>query len=324
MMSIEALYARHILSCKDFSYNEIMLVMKYTQYIEQQYKKHGFLDILRGKILATLFFEPSTRTRLSFETAMYRLGGQVITVEQGSSSSINKGETLEDMARVISCYADVVAMRHPEPNSVMRFAAMATVPVLNAGDGPNEHPTQALLDLYTIFQAKNRFPASNLKIGLVGDLKNSRTTHSLIKLLKHFGAHFVLISSPEIRLPDTLIDEMKQSGCTVSEEMDLEHAIVSLDVLYVTRIQRERFDCIDSYQKVQGSYQVNANLLLKSKSDLVIMHPLPRIDEIHTDVDADPRAFYFHQVANGCYIRMALLALVLLKDKERLRNNSYN
>ena len=321
-MNIDTLHGRHILSCADFTPGEIISLMKHTQFIEQEYKKRGCLDILRGKILATLFFEPSTRTRLSFETAMYRLGGHVITVEQGSSSSIYKGETLEDMAQVMSCYADVIAMRHPDPYSVKKFSSTATVPVLNAGDGANEHPTQAFLDLYTIFKLK-MFPAKRLMIGLVGDLKNSRTAHSLIKLLKHFDVHFVFISSPEIKLPLEFMNEIKASGCTASEEENLENVITDLDVLYVIRIQRERFECLETYQKVKGSYQVNSKLLKKAKSDLIIMHPLPRIDEIDKDIDADPRAVYFQQVVNGCFVRMALLSLILLKNTQTKGVSSY-
>lgn len=302
---------QHILSCEHFKKDQIMAVMQQAATIEQTYKTQGILDWLKGKILATLFFEPSTRTRLSFESAMIRMGGHVITVEQGTSTSANKGETLQDMARVVSCYADVVAMRHPNPYSVMEFAATARVPVLNAGDGANEHPTQALLDFYTIYKLKQDFPRQPIVIGMLGDLKNARTAHSLIKLLKLFEMQFILIASPEIQLPRLLLEDIQNSGCCVKETHDLSTVIDQLDVLYALRLQRERFENPEDYQRVKGSYQINSSILKRSKPDLIIMHPLPRLDEIDLQVDRDPRACYFQQVENGLYVRMALLWMVL-------------
>lgn len=305
--------SRHFLSCNDLSQAEMMFILRQTETVERLYKtkRNDISQLLRGKILATLFFEPSTRTRLSFETAMLRLGGQVITMEQGSSSSVNKGETLEDMACVINCYADVVAVRHPEPFSVMRFASHSKIPVLNAGDGANEHPTQALLDLYTIYKLQKLNGNKKTVIGLVGDLKNARTVHSLIKLLKYFNVQFVFISSSEVKLPADLLEDVKKSGCGVQETADLNAAMPELDVLYVTRVQRERFECQDTYQRVKNLYHVDEKLLQQAKPDLSIMHPLPRVDEIAKSIDTDPRAVYFQQVENGIYLRMALLLLAL-------------
>ncbi len=263
----------------------------------------------RGYILATLFFEPSTRTRFSFESAMLRLGGQVITLESGDSSSAKKGESLADMARVMSKYADLIAMRHPEIGSVAEFSKHAEVPVINAGDGSNQHPSQSLVDMYTIFCEKKRL--NNLKIGFLGDLKYGRAARSLLTVLsKYSDNHFVLISHPSLSLDKKIKQELEQSNSIIEETSDLESVINDLDVLYVTRVQKERFDSEQEYDRVKNLYQINKKNLANVKPDLIIMHPLPRVNEIDTEVDAMPYAKYFEQVGYGLYVRMALLSLM--------------
>ena len=263
----------------------------------------------RGYILAALFFEPSTRTRFSFESAMLRLGGQVVTLESGGSSSAKKGESLADMSRVMCKYAHVIAMRHPEIGSVAEFAKYASVPVINAGDGANQHPTQSLVDMYTIFCEKKRL--TNLKIGFLGDLKYGRAARSLLKVLSNYsGNHFVLISHPSLALEKAKIQELKKSKSTVEETSDLASAIKDLDILYVTRVQKERFESEEEYDRVKNVFRVNKKMVRAAKSDMIIMHPLPRVNEIDPEVDALPQAKYFKQVEYGLYVRMALLSLI--------------
>ena len=263
----------------------------------------------RGYIFATLFFEPSTRTRFSFESAMLRLGGQLVTLESAGSSSAKKGESLADMSRVMSKYAHMIAMRHPEVGSVAEFAKYAEVPVINAGDGSNQHPTQSLVDMYTIFCEKKRL--TNLKIGFLGDLKYGRAARSLLKVLSNYSDnHFVLISHPSLTLEQAKIQELKKSKCSVEETSELEAAIKDLDILYVTRVQKERFESEQEYDKVKNAYQVNKKILSNAKSDMIILHPLPRVNEIDPEVDTMPQAKYFKQVEYGLFVRMALLSLI--------------
>lgn len=263
----------------------------------------------RGYILATLFFEPSTRTRFSFESAMLRLGGQIVTLESGDSSSAKKGESLADMSRVMSKYADLIVMRHPEIGSVAEFSKYARVPVINAGDGANQHPTQSLVDMYAIFCEKKRL--NNLKIGLLGDLRYGRAPRSLLTVLsKYQDNHFVLISHPFLSVGEGKIQELKKSKCTFEETSDMESVINGLDILYITRVQKERFESEQEYDKVKNAYQINKKILANVKSDMVIMHPLPRVNEIDPEVDSLPQAKYFEQVEYGLYIRMALLSLM--------------
>ncbi len=263
----------------------------------------------RGYILASLFFEASTRTRFSFETAMLKLGGQITTLEQASSSSATKGESLADTARIISSYADMIVMRHPTIESVSEFAKYSSVPVINAGDGANQHPTQSLVDMYTIFCEKKRL--NNFKIGLLGDLKYGRAPRSLLTVLnKYSNNHFVLISHPSLAVGKEKIQELKNSKSTFEETTDLKSVINSLDILYVTRVQKERFENESEYNKVKNLYQINKKSLAKVKSNMIIMHPLPRVNEIDTDVDNLPYAKYFKQAEYGLYIRMALLSLI--------------
>jgi len=304
------LAGRHILSAKDFSPAEINLVLRTARLLESDANGgRAFKALLRGKTLTTAFFEPSTRTRLSFESAMLRLGGQVSSIQYGRSSSSEKGESLQDMGRILSGYADIVAMRHSVEGSVAAFASTASVPVINAGDGANQHPTQALLDLYTIFLEKRRL--DGLTIGFMGDLKYGRTVHSLISLLQHYRVSFHFISHPLLALPESIRSSLAASGHSSRESGELGTALPQVDVLYVTRVQKERFADPQEYEQSNRDYRVNRETLQCSKPDLILMHPLPRLQEIHPELDSDPRAKYFRQAQNGVYVRMALLALLL-------------
>ena len=276
-----------------------------------------YAETCRRKKLATLFFEPSTRTRLSFEAAMYELGGQVISVPDAGSSSASKGESVSDTARVVSCYADIIAMRHPKEGAAFVAASKATVPVINAGDGGHCHPTQTLADLLTIELEKNRL--GNLTIGFCGDLKFGRTVHSLINAMSRYnGNKFVLISPNELKLPSYVKkDVLKERSIPYVQTESLEESMPELDVLYMTRVQQERFFNEEDYLRLRDTYILDMKKLANAKDDLCIMHPLPRVNEISVAVDADPRACYFKQVLNGKYMRMALILMLLgLNGKE--------
>jgi len=265
-----------------------------------------YRDSCRYKKLATLFFEPSTRTRLSFEAAMYELGGNVLSMADAGSSSAAKGESVADTAKTVSCYADIIAMRHPKEGAPLVAAMNASIPVINAGDGGHNHPTQTLADLLTIWREKGRF--TGLTIGLCGDLKFGRTVHSLISALSRYNDNkFVLISPEELKVPGYVM----QKGINYAETTDLEAALPELDVLYMTRVQRERFFNEEDYLRLKDSYILTPEKLEKAKKDLSILHPLPRVNEISVGVDADPRAVYFKQVLNGKYMRMALILKLL-------------
>ncbi|MBR0139606.1 MAG: aspartate carbamoyltransferase [Firmicutes bacterium] len=272
-----------------------------------------YAEICHGKKLATLFFEPSTRTRMSFEAAMYELGGNVISMSSAASSSAAKGESVADTAKVISCYADIIAMRHPKEGAALVAANNATVPVINAGDGGHCHPTQTLADLLTIHLEKGRL--SNMTVGLCGDLKFGRTVHSLINALSRYeGIRFVLISPEELRLPDYVKkDLLEKKGIPFEETKDLEAAMPALDILYMTRVQKERFFSEEEYLRLKDSYILTPAKLANAKKDLAILHPLPRVNEISVAVDDDPRACYFKQVLNGKFMREALI-IKLLKE----------
>ena len=269
------------------------------------------------KILATLFFEPSTRTRMSFEAAMYELGGHVISVSSAMSSSAAKGESVADTAKTVSCYADIIAMRHPKEGAAYVAATNATIPVINAGDGGHCHPTQTLADLLTIWREKRRF--EGLTIGLCGDLKFGRTVHSLINAMSRYnGNKFVLISPEELKVPSYVKKgSLKKYGIPYMQTTDLEAAMPELDILYMTRIQRERFFNEEDYLRLKDSYILTPDKLKNAKPDLAILHPLPRVNEISVAIDDDPRACYFKQVLNGKYMRMALI-LKLLKEAGKL------
>ena len=270
-----------------------------------------YADSCKGKILGALFFEPSTRTRLSFTSAMMSLGGQVLGFDQAASSSVSKGETVADTIRMVSAYSDIIAMRHPKEGAPIVASRVASVPIINAGDGGHFHPTQTLTDLLTIHKKKGRF--DNLVIGICGDLKYGRTVHSLIAAMSRYkNVSFVLISPEELRIPDYVKDDhLFTGGCEYVETENLESAIPSLDILYMTRIQAERFESREEYERLKDSYELTASKLAMAKEDLSIMHPLPRVTEINVDVDDDPRADYFDQAMYGRYIRMALILMLL-------------
>lgn len=300
---------RHLLDTTDLSLKEIDDMIELANDIIANKKKYA--HICDGKKLATLFFEPSTRTRLSFEAAMYELGGNVLGFSEAASSSAAKGETVEDTIRIVSNYADIIAMRHPLEGAPRVAVTKTLVPIINAGDGGHAHPTQTLTDLLTISREKGRL--DNLTIGLCGDLKFGRTVHSLIKAMcRYKNVHFVLIAPKELQVPDYIInDVLIPSGAQFEQVEVLEKAMPMLDVLYMTRIQRERFFSEEEYLKHKDAFILDRAKLVDAKDDLTIMHPLPRVNEISTDVDDDKRAKYFEQALNGKYIRMALIINLL-------------
>ena len=300
---------RHLLDTTDLSVKEIDdLVALAMDIIENKQK---YAHVCDGKKLATLFFEPSTRTRLSFEAAMMELGGNVLGFSEAASSSASKGESVGDTIKIVSCYADIIAMRHPLEGAPRVASYKTDVPVINAGDGGHSHPTQTLTDLLTIFREKGRF--EKLTIGLCGDLKFGRTVHSLIKAMcRYSNIKFVLISPKELSVPDYIkTDYLKETGMEYIETDDMEAAMPQLDILYMTRIHRERFFSEDEYLKYKDAFILDTDKLENAKQDLTIMHPLPRVNEITTAVDDDPRAKYFEQARNGKYIRMALIITLL-------------
>ncbi len=298
---------RHIISMRDFSRDEIDgILIKAKEFEPIAMGKKS--DLLSGKLLATLFYEPSTRTRLSFETAMKRLGGEVIDLGSLEASSVAKGETLADTIRVIENYADAIVLRHPKEGSARMASEYSRVPIINAGDGAGHHPTQTLLDLYTIMRESS---LSSLKIALVGDLKYGRTVHSLAYALSLYKADMTLVSPAQLRMPEVIKKDLKKQGASISETTSIEDVTGNVDVLYVTRIQKERFPDPAEYQKVAGSYRVTEELLKKARDNLIVMHPLPRIDEIDPAVDKTKYARYFQQSFYGVPVRMALLAMAL-------------
>ncbi len=270
-----------------------------------------------GRIMATLFYEPSTRTQMSFQTAMLRLGGKLIGFSDPNRSSVAKGESLKDTVRVVSGYADITVIRHPMAGAAKAASLYSRVPIINAGDGGHLHPTQTLTDLVTLRNEKGRF--DHLCIGLCGDLKNGRTVHSLIKTLSRFpGNSFLLISTPSLRIPSFVRNWLKESGCRFEEADNLADAISRMDVLYMTRIQRERFESAEEYRRQAGVYILDSRKMELAKQDLIVMHPLPRVDEITADVDDDSRAKYFEQTEYGLYARMALIMTMLKSPKKQL------
>lgn len=302
------LCGKDILQTNLLSDEELELVLSTAARFEGVLKAGGRLTNMEGQVLATLFFEPSTRTRLSFEAAMLRLGGQVITVADPKTSSTAKGESLADSMRTVEGYADVIVIRHPRQGSAQESADAVAAPVINAGDGTGQHPTQALLDIYTIQKEKGSL--EGLTMTLTGDLKNGRTVHSLVYLLVRFGIRLIFISPPSLEMPPEITAELREMGADVSEGGDLAAAMRQSDVVYVTRIQRERFADPAEYERLRGSYVVDMGMIRQAKPGIIIMHPLPRVDEIAPEVDAYEHAAYFRQAANGVPIRMALLALV--------------
>lgn len=302
------LYGKDILRTDRLSDEEVELILATAARFEELLNVEGRLANMKGQVLATLFYEPSTRTRLSFETAMLRLGGQVITVADPKTSSAAKGESLADSVRTVEGYADVIVIRHPRKGSAQEAADAVDLPVINAGDGAGQHPTQALLDIYTI--KKEQGTLEGLTVTLAGDLKNGRTVHSLVYLLTRFGIRLIFVAPPELKMPTEIAGALRQMGAEVNETTDLAAAMKESDVVYMTRIQKERFEDPAEYEKLKSSYVIGMDLVRQSKPNITIMHPLPRVDEITTDVDAYEGAAYFRQAANGVPIRMALLALI--------------
>mgnify|MGYP001015948085 CR=1 FL=1 len=300
---------RHLIDPLDFTKDETEELLVLAEDIRNNPEKYQ--EKCKHKKIATLFYEPSTRTRLSFESAMINLGGSVIGFSSANSSSASKGESVADTIRVISCFADIAAMRHPKEGAPMRASMYSEIPVINAGDGGHQHPTQTLADLATIRRRKGHL--DNLTIGLCGDLKFGRTVHSLIKSISRWsGIKFVLISPNELRVPDYIINEvLKPKNIEFEETTDLESVLPKLDILYMTRVQRERFFNEEDYVRLKDSYILTEKKMELAKSDMSVLHPLPRVNEITLAVDKDPRAAYFEQVQNGMYVRMALILKLL-------------
>ena len=299
---------RHLMSPLDFTTEELDKLFDLAEDISANPKKYA--HACDGKIMATCFYEPSTRTRLSFESAMIRLGGQVLGFSDGSNSSAAKGESVSDTIRVISCYADICAMRHPKEGAPMVAAEKSGIPVINAGDGGHQHPTQTLTDLLTVRSLKKRL--DNLTIGLCGDLKFGRTVHSLIHALTRYeGIRFVFISPEELKVPDYITDMLKEKNVPYKEVMHLEEVMPTLDLLYMTRVQKERFFNEDDYVRLKDFYILDSAKMELAGKDMLILHPLPRVNEISVELDDDPRAVYFKQAQFGVYVRMALILTLL-------------
>lgn len=299
---------RHLMSPLDLSVEELDKLLDLAHDIEENPDKYA--HVCEGKRLATLFFEPSTRTRLSFEAAMMNLGGKVLGFASADSSSTAKGESISDTIRVVSCYAHIAAIRHPKEGAPLVASMVSSIPVINAGDGGHQHPTQTLTDLLTIRSLKGRL--DNLVIGLCGDLKFGRTVHSLIEALSRYeNVSFVLISPEELRVPSYITEELDAKGISYKEVVRLEDALPELDMLYMTRVQKERFFNEEDYLRMKDFYILDKSKMELAGPDMLVMHPLPRVNEISTEVDSDPRAVYFKQAQYGVYIRMALILTLL-------------
>ncbi|HDN50875.1 MAG TPA: aspartate carbamoyltransferase [Thermoplasmatales archaeon] len=299
---------RDVISIKDFSKEEILHMLNVAEKMLPIAEGRKKSEMLRGSIMSSLFFEPSTRTRLSFEAAMKRLGGDVIGFARPGTTSIQKGETMADTIRTAESYCDVIVMRHPHEGSARMAAEFATVPIINGGDGAGHHPTQCLLDLFTIQREKGSIEGN--RVALLGDLKYGRTVHSLSYALSLFGVDMVFIAPPELQMPHEVVEECEELGAHISTATTLE-GLEDIDVLYVTRIQKERFPDPEEYNRVAGIYRIDAHTLSEAKEGMIVMHPLPRVNEISPDVDRTPHAAYFRQAFNGVPVRMALLSLVL-------------
>lgn len=304
-------YGQDILSVKQFTKADLDYIFGVAHEMSEMVSRVGTFDLLKGKILANLFYEPSTRTSSSFTSAMERLGGSVIPINEVRYSSVSKGETLADTVRTLECYADVIVLRHPEVGASALAARYARKPVINAGDGVGEHPTQALLDLFTIVEELGQ--AEGLTVTLLGDLKYGRTVHSLARLLSLYNVRINYVSPDILRMPAEIIAELDAMGIPQAEHNTLEPVLAETDVLYVTRVQKERFADLDEYESVRGAFIITPDTLQQAKERMIIMHPLPRVGEISMEVDDDPRAAYFRQMEYGLYVRMALLAMVLGK-----------
>lgn len=303
---------RDILTTEDMTRDDIMTIMRVSGEMEAMVKKQGVSDLLADKLVAVIFMEPSTRTRLSFEAAVQRLGARTIVVADPKSSSAQKGETLVDMGKTVEGYADCIVIRQPQTGGAKDLADALEIPILNGGDGAGQHPTQALLDLYTILKEKGTL--DNLKVAMVGDLKYGRTVHSLSYALDDFNPEYIFCAPEELQMPEEIVKDMAAKGISCRKTADI-HDALQADIIYMTRIQRERFPSEEEYLKHKGSYVLTRKLVESGNPNLHILHPLPRVDEIATDVDDLPNAAYFRQAHNGMYLRMALLALVMGRAK---------
>lgn len=306
-------YGKDIISVKQFGREDLEYIFGVAHEMRGMVERVGTFDLLKGKILANLFYEPSTRTSSSFTAAMERLGGSVIPINEVKYSSVTKGESLPDTVRTLESYADVIVLRHPETGSAAIAAKAARKPVINAGDGTGEHPTQALLDLFTIFEELGVGVVDGLTVTMLGDLKYGRTVHSLARLLSLYKVKINYVSPDILRMPKEVMDEVGEKKIQQAEFNSLEKVLPDTDVLYVTRVQKERFEDPADYEKVKGAYVVEPGVMKAAKQKMIVMHPLPRVTEISMDFDDDPRAAYFRQMEYGLYVRMALLAMVLGK-----------
>ena len=298
------LYGQHLISIPDLSNEQLECLLDTALRLKREPRR----NLLEGRLIGSCFFEPSTRTRLSFETAVQRLGGKVIGFSDGANTSAKKGETLADTARIISSYTDAIIIRHPKDGAARVLAEFSAVPVINAGDGTNQHPSQTLLDLVTIQETQGRL--DKLVIAMAGDLKYGRTVHSLAQAMKRHKAEFIFVSPPSLAMPDYITEELDAAGCRYQILSSLEEAARHADILYMTRVQRERFD-EQEFAKIQGKFNLEAATLTQAKPNLRVLHPLPRVDEIHPNVDGTVYAYYFEQAKNGVFARMAMLSLVL-------------
>jgi len=296
---------RSLVSIDDLSTEEIIKVLN----LAAEFEKEPTQKLLDGKVIATLFFEPSTRTRLSFESAIRRLGGKIVGFSDSSSTSVSKGETLNDTIRTVNNYCDLIVMRHPIEGSARFASEIATVPIINAGDGANQHPTQTLLDLYSIKKTQGKL--EDLNIFMVGDLKYGRTVHSLLMAMSRWNATFNFIAPEELRMPEEYRLYLENAGLKYYEHTDISDIVSKADIIYMTRVQRERFSDPMEYEKVKNVYVLRNSMLKNTKPNMRILHPLPRVNEIHTDVDINPKAYYFEQALNGVFTRQAILCSLL-------------
>ncbi len=310
---INPLYRKDIVSISDLSKENLELIVQ----LAQQFKQHGPSPYLQNNVIASCFFEPSTRTRLSFETAVQRLGGTLIGFSDGTNTSTKKGETLTDSIHMISSYADAIIMRHPQEGSARLASEVSTVPVINGGDGANQHPSQTLLDLFSIYECQGDL--EGLSIAFVGDLKYGRTVHSLVQAMSHFNPTFYFIAPDILRMPSYFEESLEEAGIKFEYLDALAPAIETVDILYMTRVQKERFDPTE-YMHIASQYVLNADMLSTAKPNMKVLHPLPRVDEIHPDVDRTANAYYFQQAENGVYAREALLALVMSETVKELHH----
>ncbi|MCD7963186.1 MAG: aspartate carbamoyltransferase [Rikenellaceae bacterium] len=296
---------KNLVSITDFSKEEMLKIMD----IAADFEKNPYQRILLGKVIASLFFEPSTRTRLSFESAINRLGGRVIGFSDTSNTSVSKGETFHDTISTISNYCDMIVMRHSLEGAARYASEVSRLPVINAGDGANQHPSQTLLDMYSIMKTQGGL--DGLNIMLVGDLKYGRTVHSLLQAMSHFKTHFTFVAPPGLAMPEEYKEHLNELGIPFTETTEMGKYINDVDIIYMTRVQRERFSDLMEYEKVKNAYILKNNMLSETKDNMRILHPLPRVNEIATDVDSNPKAYYFNQTENGVYVRMAIISYLL-------------